>query len=170
MSMKPQWAGEPVTGWPRRLLGRRGSTVHNAPSRAALREEADELGIDGLDAISAALASPLSRGGGRNGAISPTDRLRSASGTELLSAQRRRAAAVDQEVRSGPRGAPCALGQEDSGDRSASGVRARRCPARRTCSMPAHAVDGSKDIRPRGTRLPSDPEWDEEGLRMEIVR
>src|ERR1700722_12349835 len=39
----------------RSLLGRRGSTVHNAPSRASLKEAAAEPAVDGLDAISTAL-------------------------------------------------------------------------------------------------------------------
>ena len=58
----------------RALLGRRGSTVHNAPTRATL-QEGSIVTDDHLDAVSTALASPLSRGGGRDGPVPPAHRL-----------------------------------------------------------------------------------------------
>ena len=39
-------------------------------------------------------------------------------------------------------------------------------PARRRC----HPLDGATDLRQRRHSDPEDPEWDEQGLRMEMFR
>jgi len=154
----------------RSILGRRGSTVHNAPSRAALREAVGEPEIDGLDAISAALLP----------------RYREVA-NEMAPYRQRTVYEVHPELSFFQLNGDVPLrwtkkfevGREERRAlliKKVPGIdRALECELD---DVPlAHLLDAgallwtARRIFARaGTRIPSDPEWDDEGLRMEIVR
>jgi predicted RNase H-like nuclease len=153
----------------RGLLGRRGSTVHNAPSRASLKEAA-EPAIGGLDAISTALLP----------------RYREVA-AEMAPYRQRTVFEVHPELSFFQLNGDMPLRwtkKFEVGREERRALLIKRIPGidrALECEFEdvplAHLLDAgallwtARRIFARaGTRLPKDPEWDDEGLRMEIVR
>ena len=153
----------------RSLLGRRGSTVHNAPSRASLQEAA-EPAIDGLDAISTALLP----------------RYREVA-AEMAPYRQRTVFEVHPELSFFQLNSDVPLrwtkkfevGREERRAlliKKIPGIdRALECefddvPLAHLLDAAALLWTARRIFARAGTRIPSDPEWDDEGLRMEIVR
>jgi predicted RNase H-like nuclease len=153
----------------RALLGRRGSTIHNAPSRAVLREGAT-VGSDGLDAVSTALLP----------------RYREVA-AEMAPFRQRTVFEVHPELSfyqiNGDKPLRWTKKFEVGRDERRS-LLERRIPgidrvldAELYDVAPSRLLDAAallwtarRIFSRSGTRLPSDPEWDDQGLRMEFVR
>jgi predicted RNase H-like nuclease len=152
----------------RALLGRRGSTIHNAPTRASLRG-ADSSG-DGLDAVSAGLLP----------------RYREVA-AEMAPYRQRTVYEVHPELSFFQLNGDIPLRwtkKFEAGRDERRALLEKRIPGidrvleTELEDVPlAHVLDGAalvwtarRIFAHAGTRLPSDPEWDEEGLRMEFVR
>jgi predicted RNase H-like nuclease len=152
----------------RGLLGRRSSTVRNAPSRASLQEAADPA-IDGLDVISTELlpryrevaaemapyrqrtvfeAHPELSFFQLNGDVP----LRWSKKLEAGREERR--ALLIKKMQGIDRSLECELD----------------VPLAHLLDAGALLWTARRIFARAGTRIPSDPEWDDEGLRMEIVR
>jgi predicted RNase H-like nuclease len=153
----------------RALLGRRGSTIHNAPSRASL-ERGVGMVDDHLDAISTALLP----------------RYREVA-AEMAPYRQRTVFEVHPELSFFQLNGDVPLrwskkfeaGREERSDllrKKVPGV--ERILETEIVEVPqAYLLDAAalmwtaRRISARaGTRLPVDPEWDEQGLRMEFVR
>jgi predicted RNase H-like nuclease len=153
----------------RALLGRRGSTVHNAPTRASL-EEAAVVADDHLDAITNVLMR----------------RYREVA-AEMAPYRQRIVFEVHPELSFFQINSDEPLRwskKTEEGRNERSALLKRRVPG------VERIVDAQLDEVPEaylldvaallwtarrifaraGTRIPSDPEWDEQGLRMEFVR
>jgi len=154
----------------RSLLGRRGSTVHNAPSRASLQESPAEPAVDGLDAISTALLP----------------RYREVA-AEMAPYRQRTVFEVHPELSFFQLNSDVPLrwtkkfevGREERRAlliKKIPGIdRALECefddvPLAHLLDAAALLWTARRIFARAGTRIPSDPEWDDEGLRMEIVR
>jgi predicted RNase H-like nuclease len=153
----------------RALLGRRGSTVHNAPSRADLKEGAP-AGGDHLDAVSTALLP----------------RYREVA-AEMAPYRQRTVYEVHPELSFYQINGDVPLRwtkKFEVGRDERRELLLKRIPgidrvldAELDDVAPSRLLDAgallwtARRIFARaGTRIPSDPEWDEEGLRMELVR
>ena len=154
----------------RSILGRRGSTVHNAPSRAALRPVANHPETNGLDAISAALLP----------------RYREVA-AEMAPYRQRTVFEVHPELSFFQLNGDVPLRwtkKFEVGREERRALLIKKIPGidrSLECELDdvplAHLLDAGallwtarRIFAKGGTRVPSDPEWDEEGLRMEIVR
>ena len=154
----------------RSLLGRRGSTVHNAPSRAALQEAAAQPEIDGLDAISTALLP----------------RYREVA-AEMAPFRQRTVFEVHPELSFFQLNGDVPLRwtkKFEVGREERRALLIKKIPGidraleQELDNVPlAYLLDAGallwtarRIFAKGGTRIPSDPEWDEEGLRMEIIR
>ncbi len=154
----------------RRILGRRGSTVHNAPSRAALKQASNHPDTSGLDAISTALlpryrevAAEMAPFRQRtvfevhpelsffqlNGDVP----LRWTKKFEVGREERR--ALLIKKIQGIERSLECELDD---------------VPLAHLLDAGALLWTARRIFAKGGTRIPLDPEWDDEGLRMEIVR
>ncbi len=114
---------------------------------------------------------PLPGGGQRNGTVPAAHHLRGERGAELLSTQRRGSDAVVEALREGNGGATDA--PRGKGARGPADSRRREYPG----SGRPHLLDAAailwtarRIFAKAALRIPDDPEWDEHGLRMEIVR
>jgi predicted RNase H-like nuclease len=153
----------------RALLGRRGSTVHNAPTRASLREEARAAG-DGLDAVTNVLLR----------------RYREVA-AEMAPYRQRTVYEVHPELSFFQINADVPLRWSkkfEAGCEERKAILMKRIPGidrvldAQLEDVPlAHLLDVSallwtarRIFAHAGTRIPVDPEWDQEGLRMELVR
>jgi predicted RNase H-like nuclease len=153
----------------RALLGRRGSAVHNAPSRAILREGAVGTG-DGLDAISNALLP----------------RYREVA-AEMAPYRQRTVFEVHPELsffqingdvplrwtkkfEVGREERRALLVKRIPGIDRVIDVDLKHVPQAHLLDVAALLWTARRIFARAGTRLPSDPEWDQEGLRMEFVR
>jgi len=153
----------------RALLGRRGSTIHNAPTRASLQAGAS-VENDGLDAISNALLP----------------RYREVA-AEMAPYRQRTVFEVHPELSFFQINGDVPLrwtkkfevGREERRvllEKRIPGID-RVLDAELDDVPEAHLLDAAallwtarRIFARAGTRLPSDPEWDKEGLRMEFVR
>jgi predicted RNase H-like nuclease len=152
----------------RALLGRRGSTIHNAPTRASLREGAT-VERDGLDAVSIALLP----------------RYREVA-AEMAPFRQRTVFEVHPELSffqiNGD--APLRWTKKfEVGRDERRALLERRIPgidrvidAEIDEVAPSRLLDAAallwtarRIFARAGTRMPSDPEWDDDGLRMEFV-
>jgi predicted RNase H-like nuclease len=152
------------------LLGRRGSTVHNAPSRASLDGSVSPGVDDGLDAVSTALLP----------------RYREVA-KEMAPYRQRTVFEVHPELSFFQLNGDAPLRwtkKFEVGREERSSLLIKKIPGidrALECEMDgvpyAHLLDAAallwtarRIFARAGTRLPSDAEWDEQGLRMEIVR
>lgn len=153
----------------RALLGRRGSTVHNAPTRESLKEDA-VVRDDGLDAVTNVLL-------GRYREVA----------AEMAPYRQRTVFEVHPELSffqiNGDVPLRWSKKFEAGQDERRALLRNRIPGVERVLEAElddvpfTHLLDAAallwtaRRISARaGTRLPADPEWDEEGLRMEFVR
>jgi len=153
----------------RALLGRRGSTVHNAPTRESLKEDAVVAG-DGLDAVTNVLLR----------------RYREVA-AEMAPYRQRTVFEVHPELSffqiNGDVPLRWSKKFEAGQDERCTLLRNRIPGVERVLEAElddvpfTHLLDAAallwtaRRISARaGTRLPADPEWDDEGLRMEFVR
>jgi predicted RNase H-like nuclease len=153
----------------RALLGRRGSTVHNAPTRARLQADA-VIADDHLDAISNALLP----------------RYREVA-AEMAPYRQRTVYEVHPELSFFQINGDVPLRwtkKFEVGREERRAILEKRIPGidrvldTELDDVPlAHLLDASallwtarRIFASAGTRLPTEPEWDEEGLRMEFVR
>jgi predicted RNase H-like nuclease len=153
----------------RSLLGRRGSTVHNAPTRASL-EEQDVVGDDRLDAVTNVLLR----------------RYREVA-AEMAPYRQRTVYEVHPELSffqiNGD--VPLRLSKKtEAGEGERAALLRKRVPGVERIleaeieDVPnSHLLDAAailwtarRIFARAGTRIPTDPEWDEQGLRMELVR
>ncbi len=154
----------------RGLLGRRGSTVHNAPSRAHLKEGAAADMTDHLDAVSTALLP----------------RYREVA-AEMAPYRQRTVYSVHPELSFFQINNDTPLRwtkRFEAGREERRAILEKRMPGIDRVldfeldDVPlSHKLDAAalmwtarRIFARAGTRLPADPEWDEEGLRMEFVR
>jgi predicted RNase H-like nuclease len=153
----------------RALLGRRGSTVHNAPTRASLDDDV-VLADDHLDAITNVLLRRYREVAAEMAPyrqrtvyevhpelsffqINSDEPLRWSKKTEAGFAERE--ALLRKRV----------PGVERVLETELEGV-----PASHMLDVAAILWTARRIFARAGTRLPTDPEWDEQGLRMEFVR
>jgi predicted RNase H-like nuclease len=153
----------------RALLGRRGSTIHNAPTRASLLEDSD-VGEDGLDAVTSVLLRRY-----REVAL------------EMAPYRQRTVFEVHPELSFFQINSdvPLRLSKKfEAGMEERIALLKKRVPGSERIleadldDVPiSHLIDvvailwtARRIFARAGTRLPSDPEWDEQGLRMEFVR
>jgi predicted RNase H-like nuclease len=153
----------------RALLGRRGSTVHNAPTRESLKRGSEVAG-DGLDAVTNVLL----------------DRYREVA-AEMAPYRQRTVFEVHPELSffqiNGDVPLRWSKKFEAGQDERRTLLRNRIPGVERILETEledvpfTHLLDAAallwtaRRISARaGTRLPADPEWDEQGLRMELVR
>jgi predicted RNase H-like nuclease len=151
------------------LLGRRGSTVHNAPSRSSLQED-KEVNGDGLDAITNVLLR----------------RYREVA-AEMAPYRQRTVFEVHPELSFFQLNGDVPLRwskKTEAGQEERTALLKAKIPGvERICESEiddvphAHLLDvaallwtARRIFARAGTRLPVDPEWDELGLRMEFVR
>ena len=154
----------------RGILGRRGSTIHNAPSRAALKENGHDPEISGLDAISTALLP----------------RYREVA-AEMAPFRQRTVFEVHPELsffqlngdvplrwtkkfEVGPEERRTLLINKIQGIDRALECELDNVPLAHLLDAGALLWTARRIFAKGGTRIPADPEWDDEGLRMEIVR
>jgi predicted RNase H-like nuclease len=153
----------------RALLGRRGSTVHNAPTRASLEEE-EVVGDDHLDAITNILLR----------------RYREVA-AEMAPYRQRTVYEVHPELSFFQINADAPLRwskKTEAGVEERSALLRKRVPGVERLLeteledvQASHMLDAAailwtarRIFARAGTRIPTDPEWDEQGLRMELVR
>jgi len=153
----------------RALLGRRGSTVHNAPTRASLEED-EGVGDDHLDAITNILLR----------------RYREVA-AEMAPYRQRTVFEVHPELSFFQINSDVPLRwskKTEAGVEERSALLRKRIPGvERILETEledvqlSHMLDAAailwtarRIFARAGTRIPTDPEWDEQGLRMELVR
>ena len=153
----------------RALLGRRGSTVHNAPTRASLQEGA-VVTEDHLDAISSALLP----------------RYREVA-AEMAPYRQRTVYEVHPELsffqingdmplrwtkkfEVGREERRALLVKRIPGIDRVLDAELDDAPLARLLDVSALLWTARRIFAHAGTRIPIDPEWDQEGLRMELVR
>jgi len=153
----------------RALLGRRGSTVHNAPTRASLQEEAD-VADDGLDAITNVLLRRYREVAAEMAPyrqrtvfeVHPELSFFQINGDVPLRWSKKTEAGMEERIALLKMRVP---GSERLLEAELDGV-----PMSHLLDAAAILWTARRIIARAGTRLPSDPEWDEQGLRMEFVR
>jgi predicted RNase H-like nuclease len=153
----------------RALLGRRGSTVHNAPTRASLEEE-EIVDDDHLDAITNILLR----------------RYREVA-AEMAPYRQRTVYEVHPELSFFQINADVPLRwskKTEAGFEERAALLRKRVPGVERIVetelegvQASHMLDAAailwtarRIFARAGTRIPTDPEWDEQGLRMELVR
>ncbi len=153
----------------RALLGRRGSTVHNAPTRSSLQENAD-VGHDGLDAITNVLLRRY-----REVAVEmapyrqrtvfevhPELSFFQINGDVPLRWSKKFEAGMEERI--------ALLRKRVPGSERIFEVEFQDVPKSHLLDVSAILWTARRIFAHAGTRLPRDPEWDEQGLRMEVVR
>ena len=164
-----QLGGRTCDRMARALLGRRGSTVHNAPTRASLQDDVVDVD-DRLDAITQVLLR----------------RYREVA-AEMAPYRQRTVFEVHPELSFYQINAdePLRWSKKSEAGRAERGeILRHRVPGIERVleaeidEVPeTHLIDSAALLSPArrifaraGTRIPKDPEWDEQGLRMELVR
>jgi predicted RNase H-like nuclease len=153
----------------RALLGRRGSTVHNAPTRASLESSSAETS-DHLDAVTNVLLRRY-----REVAIEmapyrqrtvfeshPELSFFQINGDVPLRWSKKFEAGVEERQE--------LLKKRVPGVEKILEVELDDVPMSHLLDVAAMLWTARRIFARAGTRLPSDPEWDDEGLRMEFVR
>jgi predicted RNase H-like nuclease len=152
----------------RALLGRRGSTIHNAPTREMLRETAPVE--DGLDAISTSLL-PRYREVAAEMApyrqrtvyeVHPELSFFQINGDVPLRWTKKFEVGRDERR--------ALLEKRIPGIDRVLDTELEDVPLSHLLDAAALVWTARRIFARAGTRLPTDPEWDEEGLRMEFVR
>jgi predicted RNase H-like nuclease len=164
-----QLGGRTCDRMARALLGRRGSTVHNAPTRASLQDDVVDVD-DRLDAITQVLLR----------------RYREVA-AEMAPYRQRTVFEVHPELSFYQINAdePLRWSKKSEAGRAERGeILRHRVPGIERVleaeidEVPeTHLIDSAallwtarRIFARAGTRIPKDPEWDEQGLRMELVR
>jgi predicted RNase H-like nuclease len=153
----------------RALLGRRGSTVHNAPSRAAL-ERGVVIADDGLDAISNVL---LSRYREVATEMAPyRQRVVYEAHPELSFYQLNGDTPLrwSKKFEAGQEERRLLLEKKIQGIERMFDTELDDVPLAHVLDVAAMLWTARRIFARAGTRIPVDPEWDEQGLRMELVR
>ena len=153
----------------RALLGRRGSTVHNAPTRASLQEEAD-VADDGLDAITNVLLRRYREVAAEMAPyrqrtvfeVHPELSFFQINGDVPLRWSKKTEAGMEERI--------ALLKMRVPGSERLLEAELDDVPMSHLLDAAAMLWTARRIIARAGTRLPSDPEWDEQGLRMEFVR
>jgi predicted RNase H-like nuclease len=153
----------------RALLGRRGSTVHNAPTRASLQEEAD-VADDGLDAITNVLLRRYREVAAEMAPyrqrtvfeVHPELSFFQINGDVPLRWSKKTEAGMEERI--------ALLKMRVPGSERLLEAELDDVPMSHLLDVSAILWTARRIFARAGTRLPSDPEWDEEGLRMEFVR
>jgi predicted RNase H-like nuclease len=154
----------------RALLGRRGSTVHNAPTRAHLEDDADIVTDDRLDAISNVL---LSRYREVAAEMAPyRQRTIYEVHPELSFYQLNGDAPLrwSKKFEAGREERRELLEKKIQGIEKVLDAELEEVPEEHLIDAAAMLWTARRIFARAGTRIPTDPEWDEQGLRMEIVR
>jgi predicted RNase H-like nuclease len=153
----------------RALLGRRGSTVHNAPSRAVL-ERGVVIAHDGLDAISNML---LSRYREVATEMAPyRQRVVFEAHPELSFYQLNDDTPLrwSKKFEAGQDERRLLLEKKIQGIERMFDTELDDVPLSHVLDVAAMLWTARRIFAKAGTRIPIDPEWDEQGLRMEMVR
>jgi predicted RNase H-like nuclease len=153
----------------RALLGRRGSTVHNAPSRASL-EEGVAVDDDGLDAISNVL---LARYREVAGEMAPyRQRVVYEAHPELSFFQLNDDVPLrfSKKYEAGRDERRALVEKKIQGIERILDIELEEVPLSHLLDVAAMLWTARRIFARAGTRIPTDPEWDEQGLRMELVR
>ena len=153
----------------RALLGRRGSTVHNAPTRATMEAGVPETG-DHLDAVTNVLlrryrevASEMAPYRQRTVyEVHPELSFFQINGDVPLRWSKNFEAGIEERHALLKKRIP---GVERVLEEELEGV-----PLSHLLDVAAMMWTARRIFARAGTRLPQDPEWDEQGLRMEFVR
>jgi len=153
----------------RALLGRRGSTVHNAPSRASLQEEAD-VADDGLDAVTNVLLRRYREVAAEMAPyrqrtvfeVHPELSFFQINSDVPLRWSKKTEAGVEERI--------ALLKKRVPGSERVLEAELDDVPLSHLVDVTAILWTARRIFARAGTRLPSDPEWDEQGLRMEFVR
>jgi predicted RNase H-like nuclease len=153
----------------RSLLGRRGSTVHNAPSRASLTEGV-AIENDGLDAISNVL---LARYREVAAEMAPyRQRVVYEAHPELSFFQLNDDVPLrwSKKYEAGRDERRALVEKKIQGVERILDVELEEVPLSHLLDVAAMLWTARRIFARAGTRIPTDPEWDEQGLRMELVR
>jgi predicted RNase H-like nuclease len=153
----------------RALLGRRGSTIHNAPTRATLERGADPR-ADHLDAISSVLLSRYREVAAEMAPyrqrtvyeVHPELSFYQLNGDEPLRWTKKFEVGRDERR--------LLLEKRIQGVDRILEVELDEVPESHLLDVAALLWTARRIFARAGTRIPMDPEWDEQGLRMELVR
>jgi predicted RNase H-like nuclease len=153
----------------RALLGRRGSTIHNAPTRASLQEEAD-VADDGLDAVTNVLLHRYREVAAEMAPyrqrtvfeVHPELSFFQINGDVPLRWSKKTEAGMEERI--------ALLKMRVPGSERLLEAELDDVPMSHLLDVAAILWTARRIFARAGTRLPSDPEWDEQGLRMEFVR
>jgi predicted RNase H-like nuclease len=153
----------------RALLGRRGSTIHNAPTRASL-QDAPVVTEDGLDAVTNVLlrryrevASEMAPYRQRTVfEVHPELSFFQINSDVPLRYSKKFEAGMEERI--------ALLKKRVPGSERILEAELDDVPISHLIDVVAILWTARRIFARAGTRLPSDPEWDEQGLRMEFVR
>jgi predicted RNase H-like nuclease len=154
----------------RALLGRRGSTVHNAPSRRSLQLENDRRGDDRVDAITNVLLRRYREVAAEMAPyrqrtvfeVHPELSFFQINGDEPLRWSKKFEAGQEERR--------ALLEKRVPGIERILEVELEDVPSTHLIDAAALLWTARRIFAHAGTRMPADPEWDEQGLRMELVR
>jgi predicted RNase H-like nuclease len=153
----------------RALLGRRGSTVHNAPTRASLFAES-EVNEDGLDAVTNVLLRRYREVADEMAPfrqrtvfeVHPEWSFFQINGDEPLRWSKKFEAGCEERT--------ALLKKRVPGSERILEAELDDVPLSHLLDATAILWTARRIFARAGTRLPTDPEWDDHGLRMEFVR
>jgi predicted RNase H-like nuclease len=153
----------------RALLGRRGSTVHNAPTRASL-EEQHVVVDDRLDAITNVLLRRFREVAAEMAPyrqrtvyeVHPELSFFQINGDVPLRWSKKTEAGVEERA--------ALLQKRVPGVERILEAELEDVPRSHLLDAAAILWTARRIFARAGTRIPTDPEWDEQGLRMELVR
>jgi len=173
---RPHWLSRPVDARrracdreARSLLGRRGAAVHSAPGRSTV-EEGGTGTEENLDAVTKELLPRYREVAMEMAPYRQRTVYEVHSRVELLSTQRgmRRCATQAQRGRMDERRSRWRKDPRSRPD-SRRAVR-EMCPIRISSTWQPSCGTARRIFARAAMRVPADPEWDSEGIRMEIVR
>ncbi len=153
----------------RALLGRRGSTVHNAPTRASLREEGVVAG-DHLDAISATLLPRYREVAAEMAPYRQRTVYEAHPELSFFQINGDKPLRWTKKFEVGREERRALLEKRIPGIDRVLDAELEDVPLAHLLDVSAMLWTARRIFARAGTRLPTDPEWDEEGLRMEFVR
>jgi predicted RNase H-like nuclease len=153
----------------RALLGRRGSTIHNAPTRASLQLDAS-VTDDGLDAVTNVLLRRYREVAAEMAPyrqrtvfeVHPELSFFQINGDVPLRLSKKFEAGMEERIN--------LLEKRVPGSDRVLEAELENVPMSHLIDAVAILWTARRIFARAGTRLPTDPEWDEQGLRMEFVR
>jgi predicted RNase H-like nuclease len=153
----------------RALLGRRGSTVHNAPPRDSLLED-PEIHEDGLDAVTNVLLRRYREVAAEMAPyrqrtvyeVHPELSFFQLNGDEPLRWSKKTEAGIEERR--------VLLREKVPGSERILETDLEGVPLSHLLDVAAILWTARRIFARAGTRLPTEPEWDQQGLRMELVR